>query len=179
VHHDIADYILDIVENAVDAGSTVITVDFLEDAEMIRICIGDNGPGMDEDTLKNIRSPFYTDGIKHAKRTVGLGLPFVEQAALASDGEFDIVSEKGTGTSVYFTFSKKHIDCPPVGDLAGTVVSLLLFDREYELRFNRSSEKGQYSFSKSELSDALGTLESADSINLARRYVSENEKEIA
>lgn len=179
MHHAITDYILDIAENSLDAGSSLVTVDFLEDAETIRICIGDNGPGMEEETLKNVRSPFYTDGTKHTERTVGLGIPFVEQAALAAGGEFDIKSEVGTGTSVYFTFSKKHIDCPPVGDLAGTAVSLMLFDGEYELLFNRSSEKGHYSFSKSDLAEALGTLESADSINLARRFVSENEKEIA
>jgi hypothetical protein len=179
VHAALSDYILDIAENAIDAGASVVTVDYLEDADMIRVCIGDNGPGMDEETLKKVRSPFYTDGIKHEKRSVGLGIPFVEQAALSAGGEFDIKSETGTGTSVYFTFSKKNIDCPPAGDLAGTIVSLMLFEGEYELLFNRSSEKGHYSFSRSELAEALGSLESADSINLARRFVSENEKEIA
>jgi len=179
VHYAVTDYMLDIVENSISAGSGLVTVDLMEDTDSIRVCVGDNGPGMNNETVVKIRSPFYTDGKKHSARSVGLGLPFVEQAALGAGGEFDIVSEEGTGTSVYFMFSKRHIDCPPVGDIPGTAISMMLFDGSYELLFNRSSMKGRYSFSRSEIIEALGSLDDADSINLARRYVSDREEEIA
>jgi len=72
MHYAVADYMLDIVENAIDAGSAVITVDLIDDGEFIKVCIGDNGPGMSEETLKKVRDPFYTDGKKHKSRKVGL-----------------------------------------------------------------------------------------------------------
>ncbi len=174
MHYAVADYMLDIVENAIDAGSAVITVDLIDDGEFIKVCIGDNGPGMSEETLKKVRDPFYTDGKKHKSRKVGLGIPFVEQAAQTSGGEFDLRSEEGLGSSVYFTFKKDHIDCPPLGDIPGTVVSMMMFGKEYELVFTNSTTDGRFVVLRSELIDALGSLNDAESLILAKRYIAEH-----
>jgi hypothetical protein len=179
VRYTVTDYILDIVRNAITAGSGLVMVDIIEDADAIKVCVGDNGAGMDNETFGKVRSPFCSDSKNHSARLAELGLPCIEQAALGTEGEFDIVSEEGTGTSVYFMFSKRHIDCPRVGDIPGTVISMMLFDGAYELLFSRSSVKGRYSFSRSEIIETLGCLNDADSINYARRYVSDREEEIA
>jgi hypothetical protein len=170
---------LDIVENAIGSGASVVTVDLKETDGMVEVSIGDNGSGMSPEVLAQVRDPFYTDGKKHSSRKVGLGLPFVEQASSAADGQFDIRSEEGTGTSVFFSFNRKNIDCPPLGDLSGSVVSMMIYQGEYELLFSRSSGKGRYVIARSQLVDALGTLEDADAIILARRYIGEREEEIA
>jgi hypothetical protein len=36
--------------------------------------------------LKKIQDPFFTDGTKHIKRKVGLGIPFLMQAVSLSGG---------------------------------------------------------------------------------------------
>ncbi|HEY1406398.1 MAG TPA: hypothetical protein VF857_07305, partial [Spirochaetota bacterium] len=74
---------------------------------------------------------------------------------------------------------KSHLDCPPLGDIPGSVISMMMYEGKYELLFNRSSVHGRYVVSRSELSEALGTLEDADAVILARRYITEQEKEIA
>lgn len=38
---------------------------------------------MDEETLKKVKDPFFTDGEKHKERKVGLGIPFLIQAEAA------------------------------------------------------------------------------------------------
>ncbi|HEY1406134.1 MAG TPA: sensor histidine kinase [Spirochaetota bacterium] len=179
MHHAVTDYMLDIVENSLQAGSSVVTVDLLEDEDYISVCIGDNGSGMSEELLSKVRDPFFTNGKKHENRSVGLGIPFVEQASHAAGGEFDIRSEEGLGSSVFFTFNKSHLDCPPLGDIPGSAISMMMYEGKYELLFNRSSVRGRYVVSRSELSAALGTLEDADAVILARRYITEQENEIA
>lgn len=179
MHYAITDYILDIVENAIDAGSSVITADVTDNGEFISVCVGDNGPGMNEETIKKVRDPFYSDGTKHKGRKVGLGIPFVEQAALAAGGEFDLRSEEGTGTSVYFSFRKDHVDCPPLGDIPGSVVSMMMFEGDYELVFSNGFKKERFAVSRSELVDALGSLDTADSLIMAKKYIADNVTQIA
>jgi hypothetical protein len=177
VHYSIADFVLDIVQNAIEAKSTLVTVDIIED-EKLAVCIGDNGSGMSGDQLSRVRDPFYTDGSKHDTRHTGLGIPFVEQAARASGGEFDIRSEEGTGTSVYFSFDPKNIDCPPLGDLVSASVSMMLFEGDYDLLINRIGHGGKYSVSRRELEEALDSLYEAGSANLVREFFRSREEEI-
>ena len=176
MHYAVSDFVLDIVQNAIEAKSSLVTVDIDED-EKLTVCIGDNGAGMSGEDLLKVRDPFYTDGSKHDKRRTGLGLPFVEQAARAAGGEFDIRSEEGTGTSVFFTFDLSNIDCPPLGDLASTAVAMMLFDGDYELLFHRTSPSGDYSVSRHQLVEMLGPLKEAATANLVRKFFKSQEEE--
>jgi len=175
VHYTISDFVLDIAHNSIEAGSTLVTVDILEE-EDLKVCIGDNGNGMSGEELLKMRDPFYTDGFKHDTRSIGLGIPFVEQTALASGGEFDIRSEEGTGTSVYFTFNLNHIDCPPLGDLVSAAVSMMLYSGDYELLFRRTSPAGNYSVSRRQLEEMLGSLHDAGAANLVRKFLRSQEE---
>ena len=178
MHATIADSILDIVQNSIEAGAEIVTVDIIEADCSISVCIGDNGKGMDAETLKKVRDPFYTDGNKHSSRSVGLGIPFVEQGAIQTGGEFDIRSEPGEGTSVFFKFKSDHLDCPPTGDIPGSVLSMMLFDGDYELQFSRSVESRKYSVLRSELIEALGSIHDIEGARLARNYIVSQEEEI-
>jgi hypothetical protein len=178
VQYSICDFLLDIVQNSIEADSSLITLDVLEEENILQICIGDNGKGMDADTLKKIKDPFYTDGEKHKKRKVGLGIPFLMQSVEAVNGEFDIKSIPEEGTSVYFKFDMKNIDSPVLGDLPGTFLSLIIFDKEYDLLIHRRKDNNSYRVSKSELKDALGELNSAESLNLAKKYFASQEKDL-
>lgn len=178
MQYSICDFLLDIVQNSIEAESSLITVDVLEEENNLEICIGDNGKGMDAETLKKVKDPFYTDGEKHKQRKVGLGIPFLMQSIESVNGEFDIKSNPENGTSIFFNFDLKNIDCPPLGDLPGTFLSLIIFDKEYDLLIHRKKDSNSYRVSRGELEDALGELNSAESLNLAKKYFVSQEEEL-
>lgn len=178
MQYSVCDYLIDIIQNSVEAEASAITLDYIEDDEVLRVCIGDNGKGMDEETLKKAKDPFYTDGVKHSNRKVGLGLPFLIQMVENVGGDFDIKSDPEIGTSVFFSMKKDSIDFPAVGDLSGTFRTLLTFTGNYELSIKRQFNERKYSISRNELIEALGDLETSDSLILAGRFLKEQEDEI-
>ncbi len=120
---DLSLHILDIAENSVSARAKVVKILLTRDAEkdLLRLEINDNGSGMDRETLSKVRDPFFTT---KGKKT-GLGLPFLAQAAEQAGGEMTIASTPGKGTRVTATFRWGHLDRPPLGDMAGTVMTLI------------------------------------------------------
>jgi hypothetical protein len=178
VHSTICDFISDLAQNSVEAGATAIIIDLNQQDDRLEVIVSDNGKGMDEETLKKAVDPFYTEEGKHARRKVGLGLPFLKQAVEQTSGIFEIKSEKDLGTSVWFTFDLSNVDAPPVGNIRSTVVSLMNFPGPFELVFNREQDGRKYSLSRDELWATLGELESADSLILTEKYVSSLEEEI-
>ncbi|HOX48159.1 MAG TPA: sensor histidine kinase, partial [Spirochaetales bacterium] len=80
MHYSLGDYVLDIAQNAVESGAGTVRIDFAETEESFSVAVADDGVGMAEEELARALDPFYTDGKKHARRKVGLGLPFLVQA---------------------------------------------------------------------------------------------------
>ena len=79
-------FLLDIVQNSFEAGSTEVLLTLEEDDILLVCTIEDNGKGMDEDLKARVLDPFVTDGVKHTKRKVGLGLPFLYRLLLLVKG---------------------------------------------------------------------------------------------
>ena len=121
---DLSLHILDIAQNALRAGGETVTITLVEDegSGTLTLSIRDDGKGMDKETLKNVRDPFFTT--KEGK-DVGLGLAFLIQAAEETGGEVDIRSEEGRGTEVKALFHTDHPDMKPVGDVFGTMAVLV------------------------------------------------------
>ena len=117
-------HILDIVQNSISADATLISIYINEDIEgdRLTIKIGDNGRGIPEDKLMHITDPFYTT---RKTREVGLGLALFAQAARRCEGDLQVDSGVGEGTVVTAFFSYSHIDRPPIGDIKGTLISLI------------------------------------------------------
>lgn len=122
---EISLHILDIAENSVAAGATVITIFVWENEvdNFLSVEITDNGKGMDAETVASVVDPFVTS---RTTRKVGLGIPFLKAAAEACEGKLSIQSEPGRGTKVSVTFAYNHIDRMPLGDLPETFLSLLV-----------------------------------------------------
>ncbi len=178
MHYSLSDYIADIAHNSIEAKAKNVVITFREFDEIIEIVVSDNGYGMDEETLRKAQDPFYTDPKKHAARKTGFGLPFLIQAAETCEGAFSINSEMGIGTEVRCTFGRLCIDTPPLGEIVSTVTALMAMDGCYELEFIRTYDSEEYSVKRSELLEALGELETAGSINMARIYVNSLEENI-
>jgi len=144
--------------------------------------VTDNGKGMDEDELVRAQDPFSTDGVKHPQRKVGLGLPFVIQTTRMTQGRFQISSQKGKGTTVTATFNLEHWDTPPLGDLPATLGQLMALSGDYEATVVRRLTGKQVTRSweakRSELLEALGSLEDLESLTLLREYFRSLENEL-
>jgi nitrogen-specific signal transduction histidine kinase len=125
---ELALHILDILQNAVEAGATGVELTIVEDepADRLTITVADNGRGMDEQTVQRVQNPFYTT---RTTRHVGLGIPLYAAAAETAAGGLTIRSQAGVGTTVEATFQLSHPDRQPLGDMAGTLLAFLLSDR--------------------------------------------------
>lgn len=182
MHICIDDYLLDIVQNSFEAASTHVELVLDETESKLTCLIRDNGKGMDAEVQKRVLDPFYSDGVKHTKRKVGLGLPFLSQACEACQGTFALHSEVGVGTTVEFSFNLAHLDAPPMGNLVSTFVALLSHPLAKELVIRRtvSTRKGNstYTLSKEELEDVLGGLSTSGALNLLREYINSQEEEV-
>lgn len=171
MHYTVCDFLIDIIQNGIEAGGKRIDVVLEQTETKFSAMVRDDGCGMEPEQVRRALDPFYTNGTKHPGRKVGLGLPFLKQAADSLGGEFGIESAKGAGTTVRFSFPLDNIDTPPVGDLPGMLVQAFTFMDEYELRVSRSMPGNSYEVSRSELVDALGELETVGSITLLREYL--------
>ena len=178
MHYSLADYITDLVQNSIEAKSSLIIVDLLEENSTVKVYIIDNGTGMDEATLKRVKDPFFTDGSKHEHRKVGLGVSFLSQMVSQCEGTWDISSEKGEGTSVFFSYVKSHTDAPPMGNIVSAIMCCMGIEGEYEMKFRRVVDNKEYTVLRSELVDAVGDFSDTDSLLAIRTYLKSLEQEI-
>ena len=177
MHYSLCDSILDLFQNSVEADSRTIVLDFIQDESSLKLTLKDDGVGMDEATLKRVQDPFFTDGIKHKHRKVGLGIPFLIQTVEATEGSFNLESEKGVGTKLNILFNLSHWDTPPIGDIVELLVSLMAFDGNYEFIFNRENKINNttYTIARSELTDVLGNLNKATNMILLKEFIASQE----
>ena len=97
MHASICDLVLDLVQNSIEAAAQHIRLTMQQNSNQLNICIQDDGSGMDPVTVQQALDPFYTNGIKHRSRKVGLGLPFLKQVVEATEGQVHIDSMPGEG----------------------------------------------------------------------------------
>ncbi len=129
--------ILDLAENSIAAGATLIEigVDERTDEDTLTVTVGDNGRGMSPQQLKAVTDPFYTT---RTTRKVGLGVPFFKMNADMSGGSFDISSKEGGGTCVRGVFGLSNIDRMPLGDIGATIATLIYCNPERDGVYTRS-----------------------------------------
>ena len=86
--------ILDIAENSVKAGASLITVAvcYRPAADRLTVTITDDGCGMDAETVRRVCDPFYTT---RTTRRVGMGLPLWKMAAEMTGGAMTVESAPG------------------------------------------------------------------------------------
>ena len=148
--------ILDIAKNSVKARASRITVTIDEDGTWRKLTIADNGCGMPPEMLATVTDPFTTS---RKTRPVGMGIPLLKLAAEQTGGDLTIESSvvPPTGTTVRARFRMDHLDCVPVGDYAGSVVTLIQGSPEIDFYFVYNREDGQsVSVDTAELRQILG-----------------------
>ncbi len=176
---DISLHILDIVQNSVSAGATLIDVEITEDtsSNSFKVLIRDNGRGMSKEVLEKVVDPYYTS---RTTRRVGLGIPLFKQNAEQCGGRLKITSDEGMGTQLEASFVYDHIDRPSLGDIAGVMVLLFAGNPDIRFRYNHIKDKKQYNIDTCEIREALGgmPIEDQDIIRYIKEMIRENLEEI-
>ncbi|MDX1299154.1 MAG: ATP-binding protein [Pseudomonas sp.] len=93
--------VLNLIENAIQAGGreAQLKIHLYQRGENLRLCVSDNGPGIDSATLARLGEPFFT-----TKTTgTGLGLAVVKAVARAHQGDVQLRSRLGRGTCAIIT----------------------------------------------------------------------------
>jgi hypothetical protein len=178
MHSTICDMITDLVQNSIEACATEISLNVEATKTHLDVVIADNGKGMSAAVLEKAKDPFYSDGLKHKHRKVGLGLPFLFQTADMTGGRASIESKEGEGTTVTFRVDPTNVDLPIFGNFTTAAVTLMTYGFEGNLTIGRSVECSNYTVEKTELIDILGDLNDMENLILLRNYFSSQEEGI-
>jgi len=175
---EIAMNVLDVAENSVRAGASLIEISVAVDeaADHLTIIIKDNGCGMSEQQVAQVEDPFFTT---RTTRKVGLGVPFYKMAALGTGGDFSIKSKEGEGTVVTAVFGLSHIDRMPLGDMAGTMHTLITFNTHIDFIYSYSYNDASFTLDTREFKQILGDvpLNEPDVSQYIRDYLVEGTRE--
>jgi len=156
---DLSLHILDVVENGIRAGATLVEIEVIEvpSEDRLEVVIRDNGCGMSEEEKRRALDPFFTTKTVRAKK-IGLGLPLLRQSAQEAGGDLEIITERGKGTTVRAWFEYSHIDRKPLGDMAATIMTLVIGNPEVDFLFKNMYESKAFEFDSREVKRALAPL---------------------
>ena len=152
--------ILDIATNSVKAGATLVKISIEQRANRLTIIIDDNGRGMTREQVSHLSDPFYTT---RTTRKVGLGVPFLKLAAEQTGGYVSIESVPAAesaqhGTTVTAVFDSSHIDFTPLGDIVGTLLTLIQGSPDMDIVFDHIVDDKKVHLDTRELRGVLGDV---------------------
>ena len=167
--------VMDIAQNSISAGASLITIRVEEDrpADTLSISVEDNGKGMSPETVQKVIDPFYTT---RTTRSVGLGVPLFKMEAEMTGGSFQIDSQLGVGTTLTAVFKPSSVDM-----INGTVQLLISCNPTLDFIFHRSlrtgeGERREFSLQTAELREVLGEdvpLDTPDVVLWIKDYLAE------
>ena len=171
--------VLDVAENSVRANASLVEITVEEDtaAGWLTIVIRDNGRGMTPEQVQTVIDPFYTT---RTTRKVGLGVPFFRMAAQLSGGDLTIQSRVGEGTAVTATFGLTSIDRMPLGDINGTIATLVQCNPGIDWLYTRRKDGREMVMDTRQFREVLEDmpLDSPEVLGFLRDYLAENTAEL-
>lgn len=177
--------VMDIVQNSISAGASLITVTVDEDlaADTMSISICDNGRGMTPEQVAHVTDPFFTT---RTTRSVGLGVPLFKMEAEMTGGSFEIQSTVGVGTTTTAVFKPSSVDMIPLGDINSTIQLLVSCNPNLDFIFRRrrldeDGEERKFDLKTTELRQVLGNdvpLDAPDVVVWIKDYLTENTAEL-
>lgn len=152
---DLSLHVMDIAQNSIVAGASVIRIIVKIDqhADRISISVEDNGCGMDAAMVEAVVSPFTTS---RTTRKVGLGIPMFKAGAESCDGDFELSSKPGEGTYISASYRISHLDRPPLGDMAETILALVVCNPDLDFIYEYIVDEKEYLFDTRMIRDVLG-----------------------
>lgn len=168
-------HLMDLMENSLMAGAGLVGVVIEEDPapiDRMSIAISDDGAGMSPEFLAKVTDPFVTT---RTTRRIGLGLSLMQANARAWEGDLSVESEAGVGTTVRIWFRRSHIDRPPLGEWAATLIGLVMSRPTADFCYRHRVGEDEFELSTSEVKAELGveTLSDPEVIAFLREQVSQ------
>ncbi len=145
--------------------------------DILTIKIRDNGCGMTDDQLSKVEDPFFTT---RSTRDVGLGLPFLKQAAEITGGSLLIKSIPDKGTTINASFGLSHIDRMPLGDICSTIYTLILANQSIDFLYTYECDGKEYQLDTRNLRQILGDIrfDRPEVAGFIRNFLKENQEEV-
>ena len=149
--------ILDIAQNSITAGASLITIEINESIIDHTLLIGiyDNGKGMSDEQVRSVIDPFFTT---RTTRKVGMGIPLFKMAAEQTGGRLEIKSEIGVGTEVRAYFMTDSVDFTPLGDVASTIQMLITMNTDRDFLYKHSVDGKEFVADTREIKAILGDV---------------------
>ena len=149
-------HLVDLLENACEAGATEIRVHLEENTgeDTLELAVVDNGPGLPQGAHEQVFDPFFTS---RRTRHVGLGLPLVKQLVEQVGGSISLESEPGW-TEVRLRVPRSHWDLPPLGDIAASLLAVLLREGAPRLIYDHVVDGRRFHFDTADLGAQLAGL---------------------
>lgn len=110
INHDslwIAEAIGNIVKNGIEHTESGgrLTIFIVSVGAFSKVIIQDNGQGINREHLPHIFERFYKGSNDKSMQSVGIGLSLAKAIIKGNNGDIDVVSKKGEGTTFTITFS--------------------------------------------------------------------------
>lgn len=172
-------HLLDIIMNSVrgEADTIKILVTELPSKNTLELVVEDNGKGIPEDMLKQIKDPFVTS---RTSRKVGLGIALFNDTCKQCNGHLEIDSVLGQGTKVVATMDYENIDRPPMGDLGTTLINVFSSYDDIHFFYTHRVENETFKVSVDELKVLLDgvPLSTPEVYTWTQQYITENIMEL-
>lgn len=176
---EIALNVLDVAQNSVKARASLVYISVLADTkkDCMDIVIEDNGCGMTREQLDHVTDPFFTT---RTTRKVGLGVPFFKYSAECTGGMFEITSAVGEGTKVLARYVLSSIDRMPLGDMSGTMHTLITLNTEIDFVYTYAVDGRRFVLDTREFKEILGgvPLNVPEVASYIEEFLLENTREV-
>ncbi len=160
------DNLLDLAQNAVDAGATLIEIGIRVEDDAITLKVVDDGCGMDEETQSRCLQPHFS-----SKGTNGLGLTRFNEDCI---GLAQVTSIEGKGTEVVGKLPLTKEDTCLPKDIAEVTAPLL--DDKFDIVLSVDIDGRNYTFDTRDLKRELNdiSLHNPCVIVAVKRIINEN-----
>ena len=102
-------------------------------------------------------------------------------AAETAGGEFKITSEVGKGNVVDASFQLSNIDRPPLGDLKGTLITLIQGSPQINIIYTYVTDQGKFVLNTDEIRNIMEgvPINEPEVLSWIGEFISENEAELS
>ncbi|NLK99373.1 MAG: ATP-binding protein [Clostridiales bacterium] len=171
--------ILDIANNSIRAGASLVKIEVRinKEEDILTVKISDNGCGMTREQISRVEDPFFTT---RTTRDVGLGIPFLKQAAEITGGSMSIESIPDKSTIINASFGLSHIDRMPLGDICSSIYTLILANQNIDFLYIYECDGKEYQLDTRELRQILGDIpfNTPEVAGFIRNFLIENKNDI-
>ena len=175
---EISLHILDLIQNSIRAGAANISLDILEDsqADTFTVVIQDDGCGMSPEMAKPWKTPL-SPPVPPGRW--GWASPCLRQAVKIAAAAFSSRARRGRDP-FGGTYQRSHIDRPPLGNVADTVLLLITGNPNIHFYYHHRVDQREYQLDTEELMRILdgAPLDAPEITAFIRDFLVENESEL-